>query len=447
MRSIELRSCSTESFASQHVSGARSRVIARDAREEPARVAATSGTNAVGAAGSRDLRVAFVINGSEDHGVVRASRILADALGRIDGCGVTVVRSVDPAIGPEAVREFLPTLNQADIVVIHGSCRTNDLWGSPDERTDAIADFCRRLRPPVVMYLHDLYGETRRTSLAKAARRCLRSIRDPRQLLTSGMRFIGELIGRATGSEWSYVRGVDARVAAFLVSNEIEQQRLQRHKVMHAVEIVPHFIEGRSSLVDKAAAKQRLGLADRLVVTVLGFIHARKGHDLALSMLPMLPENALLVFAGRATDDDSPFYQGILERIEATEMRNRVIVTGYMEDERLDLYLSATDVAICPFREVSASGSLSTWLAAAKPIVASDLPLFRVYNSEFGNAIRLAPMGDPADFARLVKLASDGAADNEAVMRLLAERYSPENTARRLLARLEAILARASIAG
>jgi hypothetical protein len=62
-------------------------------------------------------------------------------------------------------------------------------------------------------------------------------------------------------------------------------------------------------------------------------------------------------------------------------------VTGYVPEESLDRYLAATDLALCPFREASASGSLSTWIAAERPILASKLPLFAEYNERVPGAI------------------------------------------------------------
>jgi hypothetical protein len=75
-------------------------------------------------------------------------------------------------------------------------------------------------------------------------------------------------------------------------------------------------------------------------------------------------------------------------------------MAGYIEDDLLDIYLSATDVAICPFRIISAFGSLATWIASRTPIVASDLELFRAYRDEFGEVIRLAAPGQAESFHR-----------------------------------------------
>jgi len=54
---------------------------------------------------------------------------------------------------------------------------------------------------------------------------------------------------------------------------------------------------------------------------------------------------------------------GVEERQQATYLR------------RAERYLVATDLAICPFKNCSASGSLSTWISVVHPtILAFDLP-------------------------------------------------------------------------
>ena len=50
---------------------------------------------------------------------------------------------------------------------------------------------------------------------------------------------------------------------------------------------------------------------------------------------------------------------------------------GYLPEDELEQVLVATDVALCPFRLMSASGALATWISAGRPIVASDLAPIR----------------------------------------------------------------------
>ena len=58
-------------------------------------------------------------------------------------------------------------------------------------------------------------------------------------------------------------------------------------------------------------------------------------------------------------------------------MADRVRFLGYLPEDELESVLAATDVALCPFERMSASGALATWFSAGRPIVASDLAPFR----------------------------------------------------------------------
>jgi glycosyltransferase involved in cell wall biosynthesis len=50
---------------------------------------------------------------------------------------------------------------------------------------------------------------------------------------------------------------------------------------------------------------------------------------------------------------------------------------GFVPDEELERVLAATDVALAPYRSMSASGALATLISAGRPIVTSDLPQLR----------------------------------------------------------------------
>ena len=72
-------------------------------------------------------------------------------------------------------------------------------------------------------------------------------------------------------------------------------------------------------------------------------------------------------------------------------MADRVRFMGYVPDDELETVLAATDVALCPFREMSASGALATWISAGRPIVTSDLPPIRELDALAPGAVACSP--------------------------------------------------------
>jgi glycosyltransferase involved in cell wall biosynthesis len=73
---------------------------------------------------------------------------------------------------------------------------------------------------------------------------------------------------------------------------------------------------------------------------------------------------------------------------KARGVDGRLRVTGYLTEPEYQRYLSSADLAVCPFEpDKSASGSLSTLIAASCPILASDIPLIAEYNALVPGAI------------------------------------------------------------
>jgi len=166
------------------------------------------------------------------------------------------------------------------------------------------------------------------------------------------------------------------------------------------VTVIPMWVPNLRATLPAEEAKRRLGLTGRFVVTVFGFIVARRGYDTLLNVLPLLPEETLLVFAGGPHPlDKTGYYAKLIARITEHPNRNRIHVTGYLPDEDVDLWLAASDVVVAPFRHLSGSASLMRVLAHGKPIVASDLPPLREL-AEQSRALVLVP---PNDFEALAE--------------------------------------------
>ena len=154
---------------------------------------------------------------------------------------------------------------------------------------------------------------------------------------------------------------------------------------------VPHVLE---TSISTEGAKSELGLAGKRVVTMFGFVVRRKGYEVALEALCELPDDVVLLVAGGCHPDDRT---GFFEELKA-KSSDRVIVTGYLPDDRIPVVMAATDVIAAPFTEMSNSGSIMRSIAYAKPIVASDLPATREINERLPCLV-LARAGDPQDLA------------------------------------------------
>jgi hypothetical protein len=71
--------------------------------------------------------------------------------------------------------------------------------------------------------------------------------------------------------------------------------------------------------------------------------------------------------------------------------------------------LVATDVALCPFRFMSASGALATWISAGRSIVASDLAPIRELDGLAPGALRRFSPNEAPALASAIRDAIDEA--------------------------------------
>lgn len=172
------------------------------------------------------------------------------------------------------------------------------------------------------------------------------------------------------------LRRLGRAAASLVVHSEDERRRLAGLVAPERLEVIPHFVEVRGPLPDRAQARTALDLEGRRVVTLLGYLTRRRGHRLVLDALATLPPDVVAVFAGSTIDGRDHVAAELAEHAATIGVADRVRFLGYVPDEELEAVLVATDVALCPFRAMSASGALATWLSVGRPIVTSDLGPF-----------------------------------------------------------------------
>lgn len=193
---------------------------------------------------------------------------------------------------------------------------------------------------------------------------------------------------------WS-LRWLGRTADRIVVHSQIEVERLRGIIDIDKIRVIPHFVEKRELALTPAEARARLGLSDRRVVTLLGFVYGRKGHRYAVEAVPFMPDDAVMVYAGGPVAGRSFVYDLAMSKARDLGLGDRFRITGYLSDEDLETWIAATHLAILPFTDLSASGSLSSWISVGKPLLASDLPGFREYARRVPGAINLFKPTEP----------------------------------------------------
>lgn len=130
--------------------------------------------------------------------------------------------------------------------------------------------------------------------------------------------------------------------------------------------------------INKNYARNKLNLHRKdFIVLIFGYINGYKGIDFAIEAFSNIKNrNIKLVIAGGENPylRDKKFYQKFYRKIiNLGKNNNKVIMTGFVPDEKVKLYFSAADLIALPYEVfMSASGPFSLALSYGKPMILSN---------------------------------------------------------------------------
>jgi glycosyltransferase involved in cell wall biosynthesis len=289
------------------------------------------------------LRVGFLHNGRERSGLRRYGAILAaEAASRPE------LEIVESDVGDRGAP--WPDLRRAarrlrDVDVVHIQWKVAD-WNPRLGGIPRLEMVLRSMRRPTVFTLHDVYAPENRWQRTIAPE-------------TLGLRRLG------------------LAASSIVVHSEEERSRLADRVPDRKVEVVPHFVESRAALPDRAASRAALDVADKRVITLLGHVIKRRGHRLVIETMRELPDDVYALFVGAPLRGREYMVDQFREYAVKNGVDGRIRFMGFVSEDELERVLAATDVSLCPYRSMSASGALATLISAGRPIVSSDLAQFR----------------------------------------------------------------------
>ena len=233
--------------------------------------------------------------------------------------------------------------------------------------------------------------------LALGNRRVITTIHEPRKTITAG--------GKSGGFYTKLLDKLIFTVSDMIIVHTLESKELM--KTLYIVDesklcVIPHGSFEQPRFLEKSECKRKLGLHGKTVITILGFVTPKKGHDLVIPLLPQIDPNVHLVVAGGPqTTEDTVYLEALKKLAEQYHCLDRVTFTGYLQD--LSPVLSATDIAILPYRTVTDSGILHILISFRIPTIASDLKAFKEVQQEYG-CIELFKTEDAHDLFKKIQL-------------------------------------------
>ena len=170
-----------------------------------------------------------------------------------------------------------------------------------------------------------------------------------------------------------------------MVHTEMFKEKVSQYGGTGKVDVVPQACLVRPPRLPQDSCKAKLGLSDKRIVTVFGYVNALKGHDLAIEAMQGMPEDVILYIAGDARiPADRPYADSLRNLTKSLGVEDGVIFHGYVRDEDAPMVICASDILLLPYRYVAQSASMNYSLAYGKPVLASDLPGFAEIAGKYG---------------------------------------------------------------
>jgi glycosyltransferase involved in cell wall biosynthesis len=149
------------------------------------------------------------------------------------------------------------------------------------------------------------------------------------------------------------------------------------------VVIAPNGVdtERYQNLPEPAAAREQLGLKQVTTVSYTGHFYAGRGVDILFELARAFPLVQFLWIGGRESE-----LTQVREQLAESALAN-VVLTGFINNQRLPLYQAASDVLLMPYERSIAGSSggnsadicspmkMFEYMAAGRLILTSDLPV------------------------------------------------------------------------
>lgn len=331
------------------------------------------------------MNVAMVTTAGERCGIASYSDALVRSLRALPD---TDVRVVPIAVGEQPISHYeaqARALNAPDVDVVHVQHEFS-FWGFPmPGRPSRFDDLRRLIRRPLVLTAH--------TTLSLKAIFPVATERNPWRWLKK-QRLLRDREYRES------VEVTTFRTDATIVHTEAAHQEfIERGLSRERVFVVPTGIPAVGRPAGGGAEfRRRHGLEGKRLLTLFGYVTPNKGYAMVVDALRHLPPDVVFVVAGGARRPVEEKYVGDLQRYVAQSgMRERTVITGYLEDDEVAAAMDATDVALVPHIQATGSYSVTFPLSHGKPTLASDLPCFREIAAR-GECLELFENGSAADF-------------------------------------------------
>lgn len=194
-----------------------------------------------------------------------------------------------------------------------------------------------------------------------------------------------------------------------------------------------------TSAVDTGIIRDRLNAQkDDVIIGCVGFITPSKGVIDAVKALKFLPDNYKLAIIGgdHPSGMNTAYINEVTDKIIDLELRDRVYITGFIEDDRqLNNLVQEVDVCVYPYNseyyKYASSAAVNVAISNAKPTITYPAPSFVELNKD--EVIAICASSNYYELARFVKQADYPALSKKARQYAIDHSYPVEAEKLRLI--------------
>ena len=177
------------------------------------------------------------------------------------------------------------------------------------------------------------------------------------------------------------------------------------------ISVVPDAVDLQDfGVFSKSAARQHLGIDESIfVVMYVGHMYHWKGVDTLVEAATRLSDNEQIWLIG-GTPEELPRIEQLAKQLELTNIH----LAGYVPYEHISTYMAAADVLVIPnsgdydiSRFYTSPIKLFEYMAAKRPIVASNLPSLREIIEHNETALLVQPDNPSSLAIAIQRLQSD----------------------------------------
>lgn len=168
------------------------------------------------------------------------------------------------------------------------------------------------------------------------------------------------------------------RIVIYLSKKTIVLEEEFKHRLLKIVNsskihVIAHGVDANLASIDKRLAKKKLGIqTNKPIILYFGYLTWYKGADLIRNIAIRNKKFYFIIAGGPSfTQKKKNHYVKYLKKF--INLPTNVRLTGFVEEKKIPIYFSASDLVILPYRTmISSSGPLSLAFSFEKPVVLSN---------------------------------------------------------------------------